>query len=59
MIEPQPGTRLEESAEQHDIWEFSITPDFRPKLYASTPPSAFHRLMQRWILGVYWRRVKV
>ncbi len=27
-------------------------------LHFDRPPSRFHRLMQRWILGIHWRPVQ-
>lgn len=39
-------------------WEFSIDREFRVAFRRVTPPNWFHRLMQRWFLGIYWREVK-
>lgn len=35
---------------------FSFTPDFYLSFYVGIYPNAFIRFMQRWLLGIYWRR---
>lgn len=39
-------------------WQFCFSGDWRAltfNLVMDRPPCWFHRLMQRWILGIHWR----
>lgn len=38
-------------------WEWSFTPDFGVCVRVVGAPNAFHRFMQRWLLGIHWRRL--
>ena len=41
-------------------WEWCLGGDWHActfQLYYRTPPNWFHRLMQRWLLGIHWRKI--
>lgn len=37
-------------------WEWRPFPDSELKLHFPVAPNAFHRFMQRWLLGFRWTR---
>ena len=41
-------------------WQFHIGDDSNGlsfNLYMKRGPNRFHRFMQRWLLGIHWRRI--
>jgi hypothetical protein len=39
------------------IASYSLGPDFRVQYMATHYPNAVHRFFQRWLLGIYWRKL--
>ncbi len=37
-------------------WSYSFDPDEEVKYMTRSAPNWFNRLLQRWLLGIYWRR---
>ncbi len=39
-------------------WEFSFESTWRVRWQTTAAPNAFHRFMQRVLLGIVWRRIQ-
>lgn len=41
------------------LWEWCLNGDwFALTVHVQTNPPAFYRFMQRWLLGIHWRKCK-
>jgi hypothetical protein len=38
-------------------WEWSFGKSFQVRVQAQHAPCLFHRIMQKWLIGIYWRKV--
>lgn len=36
---------------------YSLDPDFHIRYLATHYPNGIHRFFQRWLLGIYWRKL--
>lgn len=39
------------------LWRWSLDKDFNASFLSETAPPLFYRLMQRIVLGIYWKRL--
>jgi hypothetical protein len=39
-------------------WEWSFHKSFQMRVETQHAPCLFHRIMQKWLIGIYWRKVK-
>jgi hypothetical protein len=40
-----------------NTWEWSFHKSFQMRVQSQHAPSFLHRTMQKWFLGIYWRKV--
>jgi hypothetical protein len=39
-------------------WQWCLNGDWQTIFNSAKSPNAFNRLMQKWILGIHWRKIK-